>query len=204
MEFFAKKFIVGPLSTNAYVVYENTTKNAVIIDPGYKDPSLLQFIEKESLNVKVVILTHGHFDHIMGLDTLWERFKPPVYIHKNDADMLFDPRKNHSAHFGIPFSFKGTVEEICKEQVLSLDPFEIKILETPGHTSGSISLLVGNFLFTGDTLFVGAIGRTDFPESQPEKMKESLEKLLSLGDDLIVHPGHMGSAKLGLIKEKFW
>lgn len=196
MKIQVKKFVVGPLATNCYVVYDIESLDAIIIDPGYPDPRILDYISKESLNLKSIFLTHGHFDHIMGLTYFTQSSKTNVLIHKFDEPLLRDPYKNHSIFLGEPFSFSGEVEQINSEGIIKSGSIELKIIETPGHTKGSICILLDKFLFSGDTLFLDAIGRTDFPESEPEKMEESIKRLLKIGSDIILHPGHMGSGRI--------
>ncbi len=202
MELKAKKFRVGPLETNCYVVYDEKSRECFIVDPGYDDPRITEFINDEKLKPIFIINTHGHFDHIAGDHSLASRYQIPVLIHKQDRPMLEDPRKNHSAFFGIPISFSGEIEEIKGESILTKGPFKLQILETPGHTAGSICILIEDLVFTGDTLFVESIGRTDFPESEPERIQSSIQKLAKLPENLTVHPGHMASATLKEIKRR--
>ncbi|MEO0199384.1 MAG: MBL fold metallo-hydrolase [candidate division WOR-3 bacterium] len=191
-----KKFVVGPLATNCYIAYDIDTNEAVIVDPGFPDQRIIDYLIREKLRLTGIILTHGHFDHIMGLGYLTKFCKTSVFIHKHDEPLLRDPHKNHSIYLGEPFTFIGEVELINSDEVIKSGSLELKIIETPGHTRGSISILLDKFLFSGDTLFVDAIGRTDFPESAPERMEESINRLLNIGSDIILHPGHMGSGKI--------
>lgn len=202
MKIEVKKFVVGPLSTNCYILYETSSRYAVMIDPGAEDPKIEKFIEEEKITLMAILLTHGHFDHIMGVDYYSKKFSIPVYIHEFDYPMLLDPVKNHSAFFGMPFSFEGKATLIDKEKSIFIGPFSLNVIETPGHTKGSICILTSDYLFSGDTLFVDSIGRTDFPESEPLKMKASLKKLLTLEEDIIIHPGHTASAKMAIVKKK--
>ncbi len=202
MELKVKKFRVGPLETNCYVVYDEKSRECFILDPGYNDPRITEFINSENLKAIFIINTHGHFDHIAGNQFLASTYQIPVLIHYKDSPMLEDPFRNHSSFFGIAITFKGEIEEIKEERILIKGPFKLQILETPGHTAGSISILIEDLLFTGDTLFVESIGRTDFPESEPEKIQSSIQKLAKLPENLTVHPGHMASAPLKEIKRR--
>ncbi|MDI6850337.1 MAG: MBL fold metallo-hydrolase [bacterium] len=197
-----KKFEVGPLSTNCYILFDRLSREGIIIDPGLEDAKIDQFIKNEKINLLAIFLTHGHFDHIMGIGHYSNLFDIPVYIHKLDHPMLLDPVKNHSDFFGIPFVFEGKTILIEEEESIHIGPFSLQIIETPGHTRGSICILTCNFLFSGDTLFVDTVGRTDFPESAPEKLEKSLKKLSELDDGITVHPGHMASAKMSIIRTK--
>lgn len=196
MKIQVKKFVVGPLATNCYIVYDTETNDTIIVDPGFPDPRVTDYLSREKLNPTAIILTHGHFDHIMGLSYLTKFYRTSVLIHKFDEPLLRDPHINHSVYFGDPFTFDGEVELIDADVFIKSGSLEVRIIETPGHTRGSISLLLDKFLFSGDTLFLDAIGRTDFPESSPERMEESIKKLLDLGSDIILHPGHMGSGRI--------
>lgn len=187
----------GIYAANCYLVYCDVNKEAIVIDPGGDVDDILSQIENLDLNIKYIILTHGHGDHIGGVNGLKEHFNVPVAIHKEDEHLLKNGNENLSSMMAM-----GTVE-IAPDMLLK-DGDEIefgdvkgKIIHTPGHTPGCISIKIEDSLFTGDTLFAGSIGRTDFPGSSFEKIMDSVKnKLLTYPDDTIVYPGHGPSSTI--------
>ncbi len=182
-----------------YPVFNNSAANsyiaadkgeAVVIDPS--DPeAIIKILTQKGLKPRFIILTHGHFDHILGLSSLVKRFpNAKVLIHALDADKLSDPEKNLSYQFGTPVKALVKSSSVTEKNIIKIGNTEIKVIETPGHTQGSIILLTESSLFTGDTLFRGSIGRTDFPGSSSKELAESLKKIVSLPGDLTVYPGH--------------
>ena len=179
-----KMFIVGMLSTNCYLAHCQETKDAIIIDPGFDSPSEAEQIfnqaKEEKLKVKFIIDTHGHSDHIGGNRILRKKFNVPICIHANDADII-DTLSGETPPVSI----------LLKDgDVLRFGDATLKVMHTPGHTPGSICLLGEKVVFTGDTLFAGGIGRTDFAGGSDRDMEESLKKLLRLPENLVVYPGH--------------
>ena len=177
-------FPVGMLSTNCYVVNCKETLEAIIIDPGMDFSSeadqIFRFIESGKLKVKFIVNTHGHSDHVNGNMVFQEKFGAPVCIHLLDAPFLGEDSPGR-----MPSNVTLKDDDFVKFGKVSL-----KVLHTPGHTPGSICLVGDKIVFTGDTLFAGSIGRTDFPESSGADMDVSLRKLLGLSDGLLVYPGH--------------
>jgi glyoxylase-like metal-dependent hydrolase (beta-lactamase superfamily II) len=179
-----KKFTVGMLATNCYVVSSQQTKEAVIIDPGLDFSSeakpILDYITQEELKVKLIVNTHGHSDHINGDGVFQEKYEVPIYIHKYDAPSIEEFEKE-----------KFPANVMLKDgSLIKFGEESLKVMHTPGHTQGSICLIGEELVFTGDTLFAGGIGRTDFPESSIGYMRVSLEKLVHLPDDFLIYPGH--------------
>ena len=187
-------FPVGMLSTNCYVVNCKETLEAIIIDPGLDFSSeaeqIFRFIESGKLKVKFIVNTHGHSDHVNGNMVFQEKFGAPVCIHLLDAPFL-----GEASSGGMPSNVLLKDHDFVKFGEVSL-----KILHTPGHTPGSICLVGDKIVFTGDTLFAGSIGRTDFPESSSADMDVSLRKLLGLPDGLLVYPGHGEVSVMGTEK----
>ena len=179
-----KMFIVGMLSTNCYLVHCRETKDAIIIDPGFDSPSeaeqIFNHAKDGKLKVKFIIDTHGHSDHVGGNNILKKTFDVPVCIHAYDADII-----GNSGRETPPANI------LLKDgDVLRIGDATLKVMHTPGHTPGSICLLGEKAVFTGDTLFAGGIGRTDFAGGSDRDMEESLKKLLRLRDSVVVYPGH--------------
>ena len=177
-------FIVGMLSTNCYVASCTQTKEAIIIDPGIDFVSeaqpIFSYIGKENLKIKYIVNTHGHSDHINGDDIMQKKYAVPICIHGLDSSFIGDLEK-HDAPSDVLLKDGDVVKfgNVC-----------LKVLHTPGHTMGSICLVGDKIVFSGDTLFAGSIGRTDFSESSSRDMAVTLRKLVGLPDGLFVYPGH--------------
>jgi len=196
-----KTFTVGPFSTNCYVVGCKITREAVIIDPGFDKASeteeALNYIDKNYTELKLIINTHGHPDHTCGNGLVKNKFKAGIATNQNDAHLLGDPGKQIGQILGIR-NFSTLPDILLRNgDTVEFGKETLRVIETPGHTRGSICLIGKEEIFTGDTLFMGSIGRTDLPESSQEEMKESLKKLKTLPDSLTVYPGHGPSTKLG-------
>lgn len=187
---------LGNFATNTYIIYDEDL-NAVIIDPASEAKKIISTIEKNNLKPKFVLLTHGHPDHVGALYELKEKYNLKVYINEKDQEML----ETNSTYFGPMLGLdikdvKG--DSYLKDgQELSLGNLKFKIIETPGHTKGGVCILIENILFSGDTLFLGSMGRTDFPGGNEEKIFSSLKKLMELPDETVVLPGHGPKTTIG-------
>lgn len=179
-----QSFNVGVLSTNCYVVNCPETQEAIIIDQGfdasYEAEQIVRYVDKSALKVKFIVNTHGHSDHIRGDNILKKKYSVPICIHMYDAHCLNGLGEN--AHLANILFEDG--------MLLKFGKVTLKIMHTPGHTPGSISLVGEKLVFTGDTLFAGGIGRTDLPGGSDCDMRLSLEKLLRLPDHCVVYSGH--------------
>ena len=199
-----EKFATGILGTNTYLVINEETKQAVVVDPAALPKRLYNYILENELKVEAVLLTHAHFDHIMGVDLFVDELGASVvYVHENDAEMMENAVLNLSNVYTRGYTYsKYTC--IRDKQVLKHAGFEFQVIHTPGHTSGGVSYYVeeGKVLFSGDTLFQTSIGRTDFETSSMSDMIHSIkDKLFELPDDTLVCPGHMGETKIGYEKK---
>jgi hydroxyacylglutathione hydrolase len=184
-------FTVGMLSTNCYVASDHDTKEAVIIDPGldyeYEAQQIIDYIEQAQLKIKYIVNTHGHSDHIKGNMVFQDKYMAPICIHKLDAYFL-DTVKIEGAPPNMLLE-EGSLIQFGKET--------LTVMHTPGHSGGSICLLDNRIAFTGDTLFAGGIGRTDFPEGSMSDMNSSLRRLEKLPVNTLVYPGHGETTIMG-------
>lgn len=197
---------VKVLSSSRYVLTANcygilSEKAAVVIDCGKFSNPVADFLKYNADKSRVILLTHAHFDHIGGARELREKTGVPIAIGETEAQRLSDPVYNLSGRFGKPIHTFSPDYTISDEQTVTVGDLKIKAYEMPGHTAGSMVYLAGNNLFSGDTLFAGSIGRTDFPGGNADEMTASLERMLWLFDDnVIVYPGHDEKTTIG--KEK--
>ncbi len=185
-----KTFPVGMLQSNIYLFYDLASKEAVCFDAGDEANKVLDFLKQKELQLKYIILTHGHCDHIGAAEALRDATGAKIIIHKEDIEMISDVKINMADTFGL-----GKVEfreDIAIEDGYSLDVLgkTMKFIHTPGHTKGSVCVEYGKYLITGDTLFKQSIGRTDFYGGSMKQMFFSLQKLGKLEPNLIVLPGH--------------
>lgn len=191
-----KVFPAGPLLTNNYLIFNEESKRGFIIDLSSSSGELFSFLEKQGIVVNFVALTHAHFDHIAGL----ENTEFPFYLHKNDSPLLGDPAINGSSFFSEPIKINKS--PCYYQEKLKFEDFEIKIIESPGHTPGSVALKIGDWLFTGDTLFYQSIGRTDIPLACGDLLLDSIQKkIMVLPDSTLIYPGHGPSSSLGYEKK---
>jgi len=190
-----RSYSVGMIQNNVYLLSDEESKKACLIDAS-KGDEIIEGIKKAGVELEYIILTHGHFDHTNGLDEIREAFPDAKLVAaKKEAKMLYD-RKMSMGKGGI-------VPDIWVKDgdIISVGNIEIKVIETPGHSSGSICLLAGKNLFSGDTLFQASIGRTDFATGSFEEISESIHnKLFTLPDDTRVFPGHNDETTIGFEK----
>lgn len=184
---------VGLIGTNCYLLWDETAGNAAaIVDPGGSADQILAKIKQNNLDVKLILLTHGHFDHVMGVQDLLAVYPNlPVYITETDY-----PEARDGGQFGYSMGEVASVRFYDEGDIVELGNLKIDVLRTPGHTPGSVTLRVEDVLFTGDTLFCGSCGRTDFPGGSFGDMQRSLKRLADLPGDYRVYPGHESSTTL--------
>jgi glyoxylase-like metal-dependent hydrolase (beta-lactamase superfamily II) len=187
-----KRLVVGSLSANCYIVGSNG--KGMVIDPGGHAEEINRAITASSLEIKIIVLTHGHSDHIAALRDVQEKTGAEVAIHGEDADFL-----ETSSQFGISYRTPHPPDRLLREgDTIDTGDMSFTVIHTPGHTPGSICLLSDNRVFTGDTLFYKGIGTTLMPGSSRRQLLESIKtRLMVLLDDTIVYPGHGRETTIG-------
>ncbi len=189
-----RPFVLGQLATNSYLIYSSDDKKGFIIDIPDDTDEIKNFIAKNNIQIEFVLLTHGHYDHIGGVDDL----NYSCYIHREDSSFLRDPIFNGSGLFGEPFSISKKPMILEDGNVLDFNSKKLEIIHTPGHTPGSISIKMDNHLFTGDALFADGVGRTDFPYGSHETLVKAIKsRILTLSPDIVVYPGHGPTTTVG-------
>ena len=183
-----KMMQVGPLGTNCYLLEDEKNKLAAVVDPGGDAGRILSQAQTDGVEIKLILLTHAHFDHTGGVAGLHASLPDvPVYLHPADAALLGSEVFPAIGVPTVPYEEGDTVK---------LGDLEIQALHTPGHTPGGVCLMAGDALFTGDTLFQGSMGRTDLPGGSYEELMASLKRLAGLPGDYHVLPGHMDLSTL--------
>lgn len=188
----------GIYAANCYIIYSDTSKEGIVVDPGGDVDVILNKIKDEELKVKYIILTHGHGDHIGGVLELKKALDVPVLIHEMDKELLIDGNKNLSSTMAMG-SIEIEPDILVKDgDIIEFGDLKGEIIHTPGHTLGGISIKVGDSLITGDTLFAGSIGRTDLLGGDFDTIISSIKnKLLNYPDETKVYPGHGPSSTIG-------
>lgn len=182
---------VGHMGNLSYIVYDKSGRQALIIDPSWEADKLSDAIRKNNLDLKAILLTHGHFDHSNAVPGIMREFgNIPAYMRQEDSNLPQEPFPFTTFEDGFSMPGFAAIKAIC----------------TPGHTAGSVCWLMEDYnnkiLFTGDTLFAGACGRIDFPESMPHKMHGTLRQLAQMPDDMVIYPGHSYNKSISTIGEE--
>lgn len=195
-----RRFPMGALWTNAYLIWDREG-TAILVDPGGDPSEALDFAERNGLRIEWVLLTHGHGDHIAGLDAARGKSARGVAIHRLDASMLAAAEENLSRWLGAPIQCSEAEKSLEDGEILPAGKMTVRVIHTPGHTAGSSCFLVSEgeetVLVSGDTLFARSVGRTDLPGGSEKDLKASLLKLNDLEDALPVLPGHGPETTLG-------
>jgi hydroxyacylglutathione hydrolase len=189
-----KRLVVGSLSANCYIVGTEAAGEGMVIDPGGNAEDINRAITDSGLEVKIIVLTHGHSDHIAALRDIQDRTGAEVAIHTEDADFL-----ETSSQFGISYRTPHPPDRLLHEgDSIEISSMSFSVIHTPGHTPGSICLLTGDKVFTGDTLFRKGIGTTLMPGSNRRQLIDSIQtKLMVLPDNTIIYPGHGRETTIG-------
>lgn len=182
---------VGPIRTNCYLIFDEETRDGVVIDPGDDSGRILDAIHKNGLKVGYILLTHGHFDHVLAVNDVKQETGAKLVIHQKDAPRLKASRMEEYKPF-LKGKYKEPTPDFLAQDgdKLKFGSIEATYLSTPGHTPGSCVIMVGDILFTGDTLFYRQCGRCDLPGGDYDQMLHSLKKLALLPGDYTVYPGH--------------
>ena len=191
-----KTLQVGPIGTNCYLLCDETEKLCAVIDPGGDADRVAAAVEGSGCAPCAILLTHGHYDHTGGVAELAEKW-PNVPVYLNHRDQC-----GEDAYLRQLFPPLPCARDYGERDTIQVGGLTLKVLATPGHSEGSVTLRCGDVLFCGDTLFAGSCGRTDFPGGSVKKMMESLKRLGGLEGDLMVYPGHMEDSTLD--RERSW
>lgn len=182
-----RRLVTGDLESNGYIVYCEGESNCIIIDPGYEPKRYLRQLERLGLKVSGILLTHHHYDHVGAVRDIADRYKCPVYLHKNDCG-------RYGGHVDIPL--EDGMEILLGSTI-------IRVIHTPGHTEGSVCYFAAEskLVFTGDTIFNVDLGRTDLEDGSPEKMAESIASIISKWEnDITIYPGHGDPATMEYVR----
>ncbi|MDY3005451.1 MBL fold metallo-hydrolase [Anaerococcus sp. AGMB00486] len=193
---YIKKIEDGPMMANCYIVYDES-KNGFLIDPVYPKGKIEKFIEVNNIKIDFILLTHTHFDHLLGLKYFKNKYNVDVYASEDSKDIAKDPDYNLSRGFR---DLDIEINRFLKDGEI-FSKYNIRAIKTPGHSLDSMSYKLGNNIFTGDTLFKQSIGRSDFPGGSYNNLISSIiNKLFIYDDDVIIYPGHGEESKIGYEK----
>ncbi len=195
-------FGVGPIESNCYIIGCEKTGEGAVVDPGDEGGRIIKRLEDLGLKCKYIILTHGHADHIGALQEVREATGAKVLIHKQDADMLTNPALNLSMMLGLVMKFKEADRLLEEGDEIQVGEITFEVIHTPGHTPGGITLKTDDVLITGDTLFAGSVGRSDFPGGSHRTLINSIKtKLLVFPGETKVYSGHGPATTIGYEKK---
>lgn len=197
-----KKFTLGPIENNNYLLIEdgvNGNKEAVLIDCTQESAEIENALKESGAKLKYILLTHGHFDHVLGVNAFKAKYPECKVLAHEDDKLLLASIKEFAVQFGLPKAEVQQIDEYIQDgDIIEFADKEIKVIHTPGHTRGCVCYLICDDLFSGDTLFYESVGRTDLPGGNYEQIKSSIkEKLFVLDDNIKVYPGHGWETTIG-------
>lgn len=207
MSYEYKRFTEGMLGSNTYVLWDTDTGMAMIIDTGNPPDGPAQFIKEKNLTVKYIVFTHGHYDHVCYIKAYKEIFDAPVACTAPENKNLSMPYLNASVMFGSAVVYEPGDIEVADGYIFDLGKEDGPVvIHTPGHTSGGICILADKLMFTGDTLFYNSFGRTDLGDGSTPVLRQSVDKLYAMDDDIVILPGHGTKSTIGREREEnpFW
>lgn len=186
---------------NSYIVADEASKKALVIDPGVNYDSIMYSLKENNFELQAILLTHGHCDHIADVPKLKSQTEVPVYAHVKENEILMRGELNYSKNFGLGL-IEFSADQLVKDsQELDFGWIKFTVIHTPGHTKGGVCYLNGDTMFTGDTLFAGSMGRTDLYGGNDEHMKASLQKLSMMDENINVYPGHGPKSTIKIEKQ---
>lgn len=192
-----KNVVVGPLQVNCFIVGDELSKESIIIDPGDEPDMIMDIIKKNSLKVKYILCTHGHFDHVGAVSDIKKETGAEILIHEDEL-IIYNAARDMAAFWGYDIDPLPEPDKFVKNgDTVTIGKLSFSVLHTPGHSPGGICLYGNGILITGDTLFEGSVGRTDFYGGDMEKLKASFKRLMSLPNETRVLPGHGGETTIG-------
>jgi len=192
-----RSLVVGPLENNCFIIADENTKEGLVVDPGDEPDRILDLINKNSFNIKYIVCTHAHFDHVGAVPDLKKETGAKIVIHRDELE-IYKSTKDQAAIWGYKLDPLPEPDMFVSEgDKIEVGDLRFEILHTPGHSPGGICLYGEGILITGDTLFAGSVGRTDFYGGDMEKLKRSFRRLLSLSDKIKVLPGHGPETTIG-------
>ena len=183
-------FVVGMIATNCYLIEDEATGTLAVIDPGDHSDKLMEAIDERGGKLSYILLTHGHYDHIIGVAELCDRYHPVVCAAEAEMRLLQNGMYNRSSVHNIRINSFQVDRLLHDGDVIDLGESHLKFILTPGHTAGSGCYIVDDSIFSGDTIFCESIGRTDFDTSSPRAMVKSVERIKNLEGDYAIYPGH--------------
>ncbi|GBD95285.1 MAG TPA: MBL fold metallo-hydrolase [Nitrospirae bacterium] len=196
-----EKLVVGPLEENTYIIGDGETKQAIVVDPGDEPDRIMDLIKDNNLEVKVIICTHGHFDHIGAAGDIKKETGAKILMHKEDIQ-TYEAAKDQAAFWGYDLDDIPQPDGFIEEgDTIQAGNLSFKVLHTPGHSPGGICLYGEGIVVTGDTIFQGSVGRTDFPGGSIEELKKSFRRLIELPEETKIFPGHGPESTVGREKE---
>jgi len=199
-----KRIVVGMHESNTYIISDDNTNEALIIDPGDEAKVIMKYIDRDQLQLKGIILTHYHLDHIGAAEKLRKKYDCPIYAHKKELDGLKDEKINQSFQYGKTISVVAD-KAISDGDEINIGSLNLMVIHTPGHTPGGIclKLIDTNVVFTGDTIFSDDLGRTDLAGGSEEMMRKSItNKVSKWSDETIIYPGHGETSTMNEVRKR--
>jgi glyoxylase-like metal-dependent hydrolase (beta-lactamase superfamily II) len=197
-----QRFVTGPIENNTYIV-SVTPPKCIVIDPSSGCGEVFAYVDEHGLSINAIVLTHGHFDHIIGIPEIQKRFPATeVWVHPDEKPLLSKPEYNGSPLVGRPFAYAGPTRDLVEGE-MELGGVAFRVLHIPGHSPGGCAFVIGGHCISGDSLFAGSIGRTDFPACDPVALIDNLKrKVLTLPEETVVYPGHGNRTTVGREKRQ--